>query len=173
MRRSGEGQGKVQIKSRRANRKLLRQRGRPRHGFNNRESPSANRAAGTGPGWLEKTVGRQTLSGGFTSVAFKWSLLTTRPGSVRTPVQAAGVFLELPRPFPRRPREPETSFYVRFPPRYDARPPAGSASQELTAGDSLRTSPRPRRGGRVAERAGFENRYIRKGIGGSNPPLSA
>ena len=29
------------------------------------------------------------------------------------------------------------------------------------------------RGGRVAERAGFENRYIRKGIGGSNPPLSA
>jgi hypothetical protein len=29
------------------------------------------------------------------------------------------------------------------------------------------------RGGRVVERGGLENRYSCKGIGGSNPPLSA
>ncbi len=32
---------------------------------------------------------------------------------------------------------------------------------------------RSRRGGRVVERGGLENRYTFTGIGGSNPPLSA
>ena len=46
-------------------------------------------------------------------------------------------------------------------------------SENLLVEGSSRKSFATGRGGRVAERAGFENRYIRKGIGGSNPPLSA
>ncbi len=53
------------------------------------------------------------------------------------------------------------------------RPPGPSRVPSRQLCRRIKERPRPRRGGRVVDGSGLENRHSRKAIGGSNPSLSA